>query len=879
MKEYYDKSISQTLIDLKVDKNGLKNEDVIARENTSYKENNFIKRQGILVKFFQQFFDLMIIILLCASAVSIILGIVQTKAGEIVDGCIILFIVIANAVFGVAQEYKAEKSLEALNKLTQPEIFVIRDKQREKINTSELVLGDIVVLEAGCIVPADVRLIETHSIKIDEASLTGESHAVEKDCQIICKKDSLLAERKNMAYKGSVVACGRALGVVVALGDDTELGKIAKVIKDNQKELTPLKKSIRDVGKMLTYLVIAIALITFVIEIYTSPLEIMDAFLTAVAIAVAAIPESMPAVITIIMSLGVARLAKQKAVVKRMHSVETLGCCDVICSDKTGTITQNKMTVTSVFCNNTFQEKRIAKDKYVEFLINSSLLCNDTLMQNGKIIGDPTEIALTEFAKKYQISKGDLDLKNKRISEIPFDSNRKIMSVLVNQNNKKVMYSKGALDRILSKCKYYLYNGEKKVLDEGIIEKIKQVNEKMASGALRVIAFAYKDITSLSDFKETELVFIGLMGMIDPPRKEMKEAIKKCKRAGMKPIMITGDFGKTAFAIAKEIGLAKSYSQVITGEELAKLDKNELENVIENYSIFARVSPEDKVRIVEALKKKGHIVAMTGDGVNDAPSLKKANIGIGMGKTGTDVAKEVADIIITDDNFATIVVAVEEGRKIYQNIQKTVKFLFSANLAELLSIFIVTLFYPQFVFLLPVQILFVNLITDSLPAIALGVEKTETNLMEEKPRDSKKGLFANGVGWSIIVLGLFQTLFVVLAYIIGLKCFNDKIATTMGFYTLNIIQMFYLASMRTKVNIFKSKPFKNKFFLLAVGFCFLLVGIFAFTPVRNLLNLEILNATQWGIIFAFSMLMLIVSEIYKFLEKIIMCKKNKIVKE
>ena len=874
MKEFYCKTVNQTLIDLNTSKNGLSFSQVGERFSTSVSENNYIKKQSILMKFFEQFFDLMIIILLLASAVSIIIGIIEKTTGEIVDGCIILFIVLMNAILGVIQEYKAEKSLEALNKLTQPEAFVFRDGFKKKVNINDLVIGDVISIEAGSILPADVRLIETHSLKIDEASLTGESHAIEKDCDFICKENIPLGERKNMAYKGTIVTCGRGVGVVVALGDDTELGKIAKVIKDNQKQLTPLQKSIKDVGKILTYLVIAVAIITFIIEICISPLNIMDAFLTSVAISVAAIPESMPAVITIIMSLGVARLAKQRAIVKRMHSVETLGCCDVICSDKTGTITQNRMTVTAIYCNYNFQEKRFLKGDSEKLLVKGAVLCNDCVFQNGKVIGDPTEVALTEFGIKLNFNINELNSRYIRLDEIPFDSSRKLMSVLIKEDNGKFMYVKGATDRILDKCGYILKNGKIISLTEEEKHKIENMNDKMSGKALRVIAVAYKQIYNEREFKENDLIFVGLIGMIDPPRKEIKQAVKKCKRAGMKPIMITGDYSQTAFAIAKEIGLANDINQVMTGTEISKLNDSELNNVIESYSVFARVSPEDKVRIVEALKKKGHVVAMTGDGVNDAPSLKKANIGIGMGKSGTDVAKEVSDIIITDDNFATIVVAVEEGRKIYQNIQKTVKFLFSANLAELLSLFIVTIFYPAYVFLFPVQILFVNLITDSLPAIALGVEKPEEDLMDLPPRDSKKGLFSNGIGISIVILGLFQTLFVVLAYVIGINYFNEQIAITMGFYTLNIIQMFYLASMRTNANIFKSKPLKNKFFLLAVAFCFVLVGLFAFTPIRNLLKLEVLNGFQWMIIFAFSFLMLLVSEIYKIIEKKILKKKK-----
>ena len=868
MENFHCKSIEQTLRELRSRSSGLKSSELVGRERAEVIMQG--KKNSIISKFFAQFFDLMIIILLFASAVSIVIGIIEKSSSEIIDGCIILFIVIMNAIFGVVQEYKAEKSLEALSKLTEPECFVLRDGQMTKINTNELVIGDIVSLEAGAIVPADLRLIESHQLKLDESSLTGESHQIEKNASDVCLQNAPLGERHNMAYKGTVVACGRGLGVTVALGDKTELGKIASVIKDSQKEMTPLQKSIKDVGKVLTYLVLLVAIITFIIEIIINPANIMDAFLTSVAISVAAIPESMPAVITIIMSLGVARLAKQRAIVKRMHSVETLGCCEVICSDKTGTITQNKMSVTAIYINGKFQDKRFNLSKESMLFVKCALACNDAFISKGKLTGDPTEVALLDFCLKRKFSKEEYNKDNKRVDELPFDSNRKMMSVLIQEGNNKIVYTKGALDGVINRCQYILIDGKVEKLSPAHKTNIFKANDAMANKALRVLALAYKKSDNLS---EDDLVFIGLAGMIDPPRKEIKDAVKKCKRAGMKPVMITGDYSQTAFAIAKEIGLAENLSQVITGRELAKLSDNDLSKVIENYAVFARVSPEDKVRIVEAFKSKGKVVAMTGDGVNDAPSLKRASIGIGMGIAGTDVAKEVSDIIITDDNFATIVIAVEEGRKTYQNIQKTVKFLFSANLAELFSLFVVTILFPQYIFLFPVQILFVNLITDSLPAIALGVEQPERDLMDVPPRDSKKGLFSNGIGVSIVVLGLFQTLFVVLAYVIGISFYNEGIAVTMSFYTLNIIQMFYLASMRTNVNIFKSKPLKNKFFLIAVGFCFLLVALFAFTPLKYLLNLRTLNLLQWSIVFGFSLLMLIISEIYKMIEKRILNKK------
>ena len=872
--EFYKKSVSESLKEVASSSNGLTEEEAKAREKDLFHEEFFDEKHGIVSKFFAQFFDLMIIILLLASIISIAIGIAQKTSEEIIDGVAILAIVIMNAIFGVVQENKAEKSLAALKKLTEQEVFVYRDGSLKKISSSELVIGDVISLEAGTILPADCRLIEGYELKIDESSLTGESEATLKSADFVSGKSLSISEQKNMVFKGTNVTYGRGKAVVVALGINTEFGKIAKGIKESAKELTPLQKSIKGVAKVLTFLVLIIAFITFVIEICISPANIMEAFLTAVAIAVAAIPESMPAVITIIMSMGIARLAKQKAVVKRMHAVETLGCCDVICSDKTGTITENKMTVTATYFDGELKKENFKKSAGFETFCRFMLLCNDSSFSKGSFVGDPTEVALSNFCLKEGYRKSEIDKTYPRIKEKPFDSTRKLMSVSYNENGQEVMVTKGAVDFLLEKCSHVWLKGQMYPMTDKLKSEIVKANKAMSKKALRVLAFAFKTNVGRT-LDEQNLVFAGLVGMIDPPRKEIAHAVKKCKRAGMRAVMITGDHKDTAFAIAKEIGLTDNESAVLCGSELDKLSDDELDKIISSISVFARVSPENKVRIVEALKKQGHIVAMTGDGVNDAPSLKRANIGIGMGKSGTDVAKEVADIIITDDNFATIVVAVEEGRKIYQNIQKTVKFLFSANMAELLSLFFVTIFFPQYVFLLPVQILFVNLITDSLPAVALGVELPEKDLMSHPPRDAKKGLFSDGVGVSIVVLGMVQTLLVVLSYIIGLYVFGEYTATTMAFYTLNMIQMFYLASMRTNAPFYKSKPHKNKFFLLAVGFCFALIALFAFTPLRSIFGLEKLSFSAWLIILGLCILMLLISELYKFCEKKILAKKLK----
>lgn len=870
MKDFYSMTVEETLVKLNSSRQGLTDKDVATRN--THKDIEIKKHKSWFGKFIEQFKDLMILILLIASAISIIIGICQNTMSEIIDGGIILAIVVMNAIFGVIQESKAEKSLEALKKMTEPEAIVLRNGERVKINVKALVEGDVVVLEAGSIVPADIRIIESASLQIDESSLTGESYSVRKDCEKVYKEGTVIADRRNMAYRGTTVTDGRGLGVATKVGSSTEIGKIAEAIKEVEKEQTPLQKNIKEVGKLLTILVLAMAAVTFFLEVVARPGNILEAFLTAVAISVAAIPESMPAVITIIMSMGVARLAKQKAVVKRLHSVETLGSCDVICSDKTGTITQNKMTITSVF----FDGKLLGakKDDSNDLLLYCMLLCNDTTKSKGRFVGDPTEIALSDFGAICGKDKVKIEKDCKRINEIPFDSRRKLMSTVNIVNGTQMMFTKGAVDSLLTRCDRICLNGKVIALTKEQKNSILQANSVMADKALRVLAFAYKPLSNDKDFKEEGLIFVGLAGMIDPPRREIAGAVAKCKSAGMRPVMITGDHKDTAYAVAKEIGIVKHKYEVLTGEELDRLSDEELASKISHIGVFARVSPENKVRIVDAFKKQGHVVAMTGDGVNDAPSLKRASIGIGMGIAGTDVTKEVADIIVTDDNFATIVIAVEEGRKIYQNIQKTVKFLFSANMGEMMSLFLATVIFPQYVFLFPVQILFVNLITDSLPAIALGMEKPEKDLMQMPPRSAKKSLFADGTGSAIVILGIIQTLLVIGAYTFGLKLYDQYVASTMAFYTLNIVQMFYLASMRTNNSMFKSNPFKNKFFTLSIAFCFGLIAIIALSPLQGMLKLVSLNGVQWGFIFALSVVMMLASELYKIIYKLIMKKKS-----
>jgi len=866
-KEFYKQSVEQCLKEFCSSKDGLSEKQVGERLVESKKfAIKPQKHQSFFVKFLCQIKELMVLVLLVSGLVSIVMGAIEKSSSEIIDGAIILGIVVMNAFFGVFQERKSEKAIDSLKKMTQPETTVLRGGVIYKIKTTELVFGDIVCLEPGSIVPADLRLIESVNLKINEASLTGESDAVSKNCDLTYEKDAPLADRKNVAYSGSIVENGHGKGIVCSLGTQTEIGKIAESLKETKKDMTKLQKDIKAVGKVLTYLILLIASVTFVLEVVANPSDILNAFLTAVAISVAAIPESLPAVITIIMSLGIAKLSKERAIVKRMHAVETLGACDVICSDKTGTITQNKMKVEKTF---TFFSK---KSEYFDVFLKNMVLCNDAKQGEKGYVGTSTEVALLNHAQKFGVRKEDIFENCQRVGEVSFNSERKMMSTINAVGAEKICFTKGALDRVLAKCSFYADENKILPLDSFAKEKILSQNKKMCADALRVISFAFKKADS-NQPDENDLVFLGLCGIVDPPRKEIFDAVKKCHGAGMRSVMITGDYKDTAFAIAKKVGIAKSLDDVMSGEEIDALSQEEFQKAVEKKSVFARVSPAHKVKIVDALKKNGHIVAMTGDGVNDAPSLKKADIGIGMGKTGTDVVKDVADIIITDDNFATIVVAVEEGRKIYSNIQKTVKYLFSANMAEILALFFITILFPGKTFLLPVQILFVNLITDSLPAIALGTQKVESGVMRERPRNKSSGLLSDGVGASILCLGAIQTILTMGAYLFGLFLHGEEIAITMAFYTLNLIQLFYMFTAITKENCFKSNPFKNKFFNFSLVVGFGLLAIMMLTDFGKLLKLQSLNLTCWLVVFALSISIIFIGEIYKILENKIAKKK------
>lgn len=876
MKNFHTKKINEVYKELETSSKGLSDEEAGLRLQ-KYGENKLkeTKKKSFILRFFSQFKDIMIILLLISAVISLIFGIVENNGfSEYLDAIIIFVIVILNAMLGVIQEFKAENAMDSLKKMSQPYSKVMRGGIEVFVKTNEIVIGDIVLLEAGDVVPADLRLIESSSLKCDESMLTGESNAVEKCPDYILPEKTSLGDRKNMCFASSIVTYGRGVGVVVATGQSSEIGKIAVLInKENDNETTTLQKSLNSFGKIITMIVLVVAVLIFLIDIFVTKQHWSDSLMTAVAIAVAAIPESLMVVVTIILSIGVTKLASKNVIIRRLHSVETLGCCEVICSDKTGTITQNKMTVRKVYFNNQiFDISKIKKDE-CEILLLNTVLCNDAKIQEESLIGDPTETALLDFAQKYGFKKSSLEKSFVRGNEIPFDSNRKLMSTLNAKNKQYVQYTKGAVDEILTRCTKILINNEIKNLSKEDIQNIKKANSNLCSKALRVLGFAYRESKDKNDIKEENLTFVGMVGMIDPPREEVYEALKKCKKAGMQTIMITGDHKDTAYAIAKEIGIVETKEQVVDGILLDNYNDEELKKIIHKYKVFTRVSPEHKVRIVRAFKALGKVVAMTGDGVNDAPSIKSADIGIGMGKSGTEVTKEVADMVLTDDNFATIVLAVEEGRKIYTNIQKTIQFLLSCNIAEVMAILLVTLFFPRSIFLVAVQILFINLITDTLPAISLGMENVEKDVMEHKPRKQNESIVGGRVGFNVIYQGIIQAMLVVGMFTLAKNLYGDAVASTMGFLTLNFIQLIHMYSVRTNHSIFVSNPFKNKIMMLSLFVGVGLILLIALVPpIAAIFHLEMLNFKQWLMVLGLSLIIIPIVEIVKAIQN---KKKNK----
>lgn len=832
-------------------KTGLGDKDVQIRQD-EFGKNKIEegKKESLLVKFINQFKDFMIIILIIAAIISAVVSYLE-GTGDYFDSIIIIAIVLFNGLMGLIQEAKAEKSIEALKKMSAPVAKVRRNGKVLTVNGEDIVPGDIVILETGCYVPADIRLINTYNLKVEESSLTGETEAVEKDENALFNNQKVpLGDMKNMVFAGTAVVNGHAEGIVTNIGMNTEVGKIASMIITNEAPQTPIQKKLSEVGKVLGIACVVICALIFVIGVIKK-ISVVEMFMTSVGLAVAAIPEGLPAIVTIILSIAVTKMAKRNAIIRKLPAVETLGSSKVICSDKTGTLTENNMKVVEIIGN---------KNKILEY----GALCCNCEINEGVVEGEPTEVAIVKEAVKEKQNKI-----LPRICEIPFDSNRKLMTTVNElENGKYRIITKGAPEILLGICDYYEENNTVHDMNSTFLSKIKNRNEKMAEKALRVLGVAYLDVDIMpkeisADFLEKGLIFEGLIGMIDPPRKGVKEAVLACRRAGIKTVMITGDHITTAKAIAKDLEILRGRELAITGQELDKISDSKLEKEIMNYSVFARVTPEHKVRIVKAFQKTGAVVAMTGDGVNDAPALKKSDIGIAMGRKGTDVAKNAADMILNDDNFVTIVDAVKQGRNIFDNIKKAIHFLIATNIGEIVTIFVGLLLGVKSP-LLAVQLLWVNLVTDSLPAIALGLEPPEKDIMNRPPRDSRKSIFADGLMGKIVVEGFMIGMFTILAFFIGNRYYGIEVARTMAFISLGMLELIHSFNVKSEESIFKVGLFENKYlvgaFLLGTV---LQLGIVFVPTLAEIFKLTQLNTTQWLITIAISIAPIIIVELQK----------------
>ena len=836
------------------------------------------EKRSLLSKFIDQFKDLMIIILLVAAALSVI----TEGMHGLTDACIILAVVVLNAAFGVYQEGQAEAAIEALKNMSSPLARVRRDGNIVEIDSRELVPGDIVLLEAGDVVPADMRLLEAASLKIEEAALTGESVPVEKDITETVAADAGIGDRVNMGYQNSNVTYGRGTGVVTNTGMYTEVGKIADMLANADESQTPLKQSLEQLSKSLTYLIVAIALVTFLVSVFIRGEQPLEGLMVAVALAVAAIPEGLPAIVTILLSLGTTTLAKRNSIVRKLPAVETLGSTEIIASDKTGTLTMNQMTVEKVYANGQLQsaDTELGADNTTLRIMN---FANDTKVDpDGKLIGDPTETALVQFGLDHNFDVRDVLKSEPRVAELPFDSDRKLMSTIHKEADGTYFVAvKGAPDQLLKRVTRIEINGEVRPITDEDKQAILTTNKDLAKQALRVLMMAYKTTSEIptleSEVVESDLIFSGLVGMIDPERPEAAEAVRVAKEAGIRPIMITGDHQDTAEAIAKRLGIIDpndTEDHVFTGAELNELSDEEFQKVFKQYSVYARVSPEHKVRIVKAWQNDGKVVAMTGDGVNDAPSLKTADIGIGMGITGTEVSKGASDMVLADDNFATIIVAVEEGRKVFSNIQKSIQYLLSANMAEVFIIFFATLFGWDV--LQPVHLLWINLVTDTLPAIALGVEPAEPGIMTHKPRGRQSNFFDGGVFGAIIYQGILQTILVLAVYGWGLVFPEHHTqgaihadALTMAFATLGLIQLLHAFNVKSVYqSVFKVGLFRNKTFNWAIPVAFVLLMATIVVPgFNNLFHVSHLSMTQWLAVIVGSFLIVVLVELVKAIQR------------
>ncbi len=854
-------------------RNGLSESEVDERIKTyGFNKLKEEKKKSIISKFIAQFKDVMIIILIIAAILSAVVSVIENE--PFTDTIIIFVVVFLNALLGVIQENKAEKAIDALKSMSAQTIKVKRESKVKSVPVEELVPGDIVLLEAGDYVPADMRIIENHSLRAEESALTGESVAVDKDDVVLSKEKEIpLAERVNMLYSGSSITYGRGVAIVVETGMNTELGKIAEAISSINTELTPLQKKMNEISKMLSIIVVMIAIVMVVMGIIQGR-PILDVFMLAIALAVAAIPEGLATVITITLAIGVQKMAKQKSIIRKMSAVEALGSTEVICSDKTGTLTQNKMTVRKIFFDMTLLDVTDAvPTNDISMLTKIMTLCNDTnvSIENGErvLLGDPTETALVSFAEKLNILKDEFDRKYVRVDEVPFDSERKLMTT-VNKDDKKYMVcTKGAIESILEKCKFIYIDGKIREITDKDIKEIKEYNIQMANQALRVLGYAFKTLDKENSAKgdkntlESELIFVGMTGMIDPPRPEVKDAVKECFNAGMIPVMITGDNIDTASAIARELGILKDGDEAVTGLDVDNMSDDELKSRVNKIRVYARVSPDNKIRIVKAWKANGRTVAMTGDGVNDAPALKGADIGVGMGITGTEVSKSVSSMVLSDDNFATIVVAVKEGRRIYTNIQNVITYLLASNIAEVIIIFFATLFNK--VLLMPIQILWINLISDTIPAVALGFEKAEEGIMKKKPRSANEKFFNNFMVLRIIIPAIIKSVAVFLIYYLGCKLYNEAIGATSVFITLSILEILFAFICRSdKHTVIKIGIFKNVPMLLCVIGTMILQILVILTPItRQWLGIEALDKTMYEYIGAVILSSLVLLEITK----------------
>ena len=832
--------------------NGLA-EDEVKKRQEKYGKNVLKekKKESIIVKFVKQFNDFMIIILIIASIISAMTSYMQGE-NDYIDSIIIIAIVILNAIMGIIQEERAEKSIESLKKLTPKITKIVRDKKTQEINAEDLVLGDIIELEAGNYVPADCRIIECFNLKIEESSLTGETEPVEKNNQAILKDKIPLGDMKNMGFMGSIVVSGRGKAIVTNTGMNTKIGKIANMINEEETPETPIQKKLSEVGKILGIVCLVICAVIYVIGILKK-IEPVEMFMTSVGLAVAAIPEGLPAIVTIMLSIGVTKMSKKNSIIRKLPAVETLGCSNVICSDKTGTLTQNKMTVRALYSDND------------ELLLKLGSMCTDCEIERNSAKGEPTEVAIVNKALEKGINKNDLYNENKRVSEIPFDSNRKLMTTVHKNNDKYISITKGAPDILIKKCNKIYINGKIQELSITEKRKIEEKNIEMANNALRVIAVGYKENEYLNkeDNWEKDLIFVGLIGMIDPPREGVKKAVKTCKKAGIKTVMITGDHIATAKAIARELGILEMGDKAITGAELDEISDKDLTDNIAAYSVFARVTPEHKVRIVKAWQKTGAVVAMTGDGVNDSPALKNADIGIAMGKGGTDVAKNASDMILVDDNFVTIVEAIKQGRNIYDNIKKAIHFLIATNIGEITTIFM-GLVLGMEAPLLAIHLLWINLVTDSFPAIALGLEKEEIGIMERKPRDSKKSLFSDGLWGKIITEGIMLGALNLVIFSLGTNLYGVEVGRTMAFISLGLLELVHSFNVKSEESIFKDSIFENKFLIGSFILGALMQTIIVLIPsLANIFELKPLNNMQWFYTIGISLLPIPVIELQK----------------